>query len=111
MDKSVTKGCEDPTELGDVAVALKARLVIQGVEHGLESISPTFYEQLLRQYPHDKKFLSQRENFSTEKALKILFYQKAVNKMLLELTPGVNFINILLTAFGTHRSQKRKKRL
>ncbi len=31
----MTKGREDPAELGGVAIALEARLVAQGVEHGL----------------------------------------------------------------------------
>ena len=51
----------------------------------LGSISPTFYEQLLRQNPCAKKV--QTYNVSTKKLLKTLSYEKAARKMLMKLTP------------------------
>jgi hypothetical protein len=49
------------------------------------SISPTFYEQLLRQNPFAKKL--QTQIVSTEKLFKKLSYEKAAHKMLVKLTP------------------------
>ena len=50
------------------------------------SISPTFYEQLLRQNSFDKKL--QTQFLSTEKMRKKLSYEKAARKILVKLTPG-----------------------
>jgi len=54
----------------------------------LESISPTFYEQLLHQYSKAKKLQSQ--TVIREKLLKTLSYKKAVRKMLVKLTHGLH---------------------
>jgi len=51
-----------------------------------ESISPMFYEQLLRQYSFAKRIQSQ--TVSTKKLLKTLLYKKAGHKMLMKLTPS-----------------------
>jgi hypothetical protein len=51
------------------------------------SISPTFYEQLLRQNPFPKKLQTEIE--STKKLRKKLSYEKAANKILAKLTPVV----------------------
>jgi len=50
------------------------------------SISPTFYEQLLRQNPFAKKL--QTQILSSKKLSKKLLYEKAARKMLMKLTPG-----------------------
>jgi hypothetical protein len=50
------------------------------------SISPTFYEQLLCQYPFVKKL--QTQIVSTEKLHKKLSYENAARKILVKLTPG-----------------------
>jgi hypothetical protein len=50
------------------------------------SISPTFYEQLLRQNPFAKKL--QTQIVSGEKLGKKLLYEKAARKILVKLTPG-----------------------
>jgi hypothetical protein len=52
----------------------------------LESISPTYYVQLLRRYICAKKV--QTLNLSTKKLCAKLSYEKAVHKMLVKLTPG-----------------------
>ena len=52
----------------------------------LVSISPTFYEQLLRQNPFTKKL--QIQIVSTQKLRKILSYEKAARKILVKLPPG-----------------------
>jgi hypothetical protein len=52
----------------------------------LGPISPTFYEQLLRQNPFAKNL--QTQIVSTLKLRKKLFYKKADPKILLKLTPG-----------------------
>jgi len=41
-----------------------------------------------------------KANETREKLLNLLFYKKCTRKMLTKLTPGVNFINILRTAFA-----------
>jgi len=50
--------------------------------------SSTFYKQLLHQYSFTKKFQSQT-----------VIREKGKLKMLMKLTPGVNFVNFLLAAF------------
>ncbi len=50
------------------------------------SISPTFYEQPLRQNPFAKKL--QTQTVSTQKLRKKLWYKKAARKILVKLTPG-----------------------
>ena len=50
------------------------------------SISPAFYEQLLRQNPFTKKL--QTQIVSTEKLRKKLLYKKAARKILGKLMPG-----------------------
>jgi hypothetical protein len=52
-------------------------------------ISPTFYEQLLRQNPSAKKY--QTLIVSTSKLCKILLYEKAAGKILVKLTPGLHY--------------------
>ncbi len=52
------------------------------------SISPTFYEQLLRQNPIAKKL--QTQIVSTYKLRKKPLYEKAAHKILVKLTPGPN---------------------
>ncbi len=54
------------------------------------SISPTFYEQLLRLNPFAKKL--QTQIVSTEKLRKKLTYAKAARKILVKLTPGENVL-------------------
>jgi len=63
----------------------------------LQSISPTFYDQLLSLFPSTKKLQIQTE--TTFKLRKTLLYEKSVHKMLVKLTPIINFINILQSAF------------
>jgi hypothetical protein len=58
---------------------------------------PTFYEQLLRQKFWCQKII-QSQTVSREKLGKT-FLQKAASKMLVKLTPGVNFINIYVNIF------------
>jgi len=53
----------------------------------------TFCRQLFRQYFFAKKLQNQTE--IREKLCKALSYKKGESKMLMKLTPGVNFINIL----------------
>jgi len=55
----------------------------------LWSISPRFYEELLRQNPFAKKL--QTQIVSTEKLCKKLSYEKAARKILVKLTPDCNF--------------------
>jgi len=50
------------------------------------SISPTFYEQLLRKNPFTEKL--QTQIVSTKKLHKTLSYKKAAHKILVKLTPG-----------------------
>jgi len=52
----------------------------------LLSISPTFYEQLLRQNPFAKKL--QTQIVSTSKLHKKFLYEKVARKKLVKLTPG-----------------------
>jgi hypothetical protein len=54
-------------------------------------------EQLLRPYSCAKKLQSQ--NVTREKLRKRLLYEKGDWKMLMKLTPGLNFINVLRTGF------------
>ncbi len=63
----------------------------------LRSISSSFYKQLLRQYFCAKKLQSQ--TMTREKLRKAHLYKKVMCKMLMALTPGVDFINVLRTAF------------
>jgi hypothetical protein len=57
------------------------------------SISSTYCLQLLRQYFFGNKI--QGQNVTRENLRKALFYEKFVRKMLMKLTTGVNFVNIL----------------
>jgi hypothetical protein len=41
-----------------------------------------------------------KPNIIRENLLNLLLYEKHANKMLMKLTPGVNFINILQSTFG-----------
>ena len=50
------------------------------------SISPTFYNQLLRQYSFTKK--NTKPNCKYKKLLRTLLYEKAAYKMLVKLTLG-----------------------
>ena len=68
-------------------------------------ISPTFYEQLLHQYSFAK--IIQRQTLCREKLLKTLLNKKSVRKILMKLTPGVNFTNISRAAF-LYKSVTRK---
>jgi len=63
----------------------------------LESISTTFYEQIFADYLLPTKL--QTQTVSADKFRKTLLYKNDARKMLVKLTPGVNFINILLKAF------------
>ncbi len=55
------------------------------------SISPTFYEQLLRQNPFAKKL--QAQIVSTLMLRKELLYEKAAHKILVKLTPVVSVLS------------------
>jgi len=61
------------------------------------SISPTFYEQHLRQYPFAKRLQSQ--TVRTEKMGETLLYSKAGHKMLMKLRPRVKFHQRFTRAF------------
>ncbi len=63
----------------------------------LGSNSSTFYKQLLRWYFCTKKLKSQTVTW--EKLRKTLLYEKVWSKMLMKLTPWVNYTNILQAAF------------
>ncbi len=77
-------------------------------ERDLESISPTFQVQLLLTYVECAAFLCLCFRF-------VLYWRKTVGakaarKMLMKLSPGVNFINVLPTTFvpvGLHQSYWR----
>jgi hypothetical protein len=56
----------------------------------------TFYARIVRQYFFTKKF--QTQNVSREKLRKALSYEKFAIKMLMKLTEGVDFNNILFAA-------------
>jgi hypothetical protein len=58
-------------------------------EVDLGSISPTFYALIFHTKVHSKPNSKQRKNFCT----------KCAHKMLMKLTQGVNFTNILCAAF------------
>jgi hypothetical protein len=60
------------------------------------SISPKFYKHLLRSHSFAKKLQSQ--SAFREKLCETHSYEKAACKMLVKLTPRVNFINILRAA-------------
>jgi hypothetical protein len=62
------------------------------------SISPTFYEQLLRQNPFAKKI--QTQIVSTYKVRKELWYEKAACKMLVKLTVIPKLFAQLLNAYN-----------
>ncbi len=61
-------------------------------------ISQTFYEQFLVPYPVAKKIAN--PNCKSRKTLQTTLVQKPVCKMLIKLTPIVNFTNILQAAFS-----------
>ncbi len=71
------------------------------------SISPTFYEQLLRQNPFAKKL--QTQIVSTEKLFKKLLYEKAARKMLVKLTPEQLARDKHLVCFVAPSVTKKKK--
>jgi hypothetical protein len=56
-----------------------------------------------------QKFV-QSQTLSTEKLLNSLSYEKCECKMLMKLTPGVDFTNILCAAF-TSKDPNEQKRL
>jgi hypothetical protein len=58
----------------------------------LVSISPTFYEQLLRQNPFAKKLQTQNCEHIKELRKKLL-YEKAAHKILVKLTPDLIFVS------------------
>jgi len=63
-----------------------------------------FYRHLLRKYSFAKKL--QIKTVCREMLHKVLLYEKAAHKMLLKLTPAVNFINILHAQnFGAKKLQ------
>jgi hypothetical protein len=62
------------------------------------SISPTFYEQLLRQNPFAKKL--QTQIVSTEKVCKEFWYEKAACKILVKLTVIQKSFAQLLSAYN-----------
>jgi hypothetical protein len=62
------------------------------------SISPTFYEQLLRQDPFAKKL--QTQIVSTQKLRKELWYEKAAHKILVKLTVIPKLFTQLLCAYN-----------
>jgi hypothetical protein len=70
-------------------------------------ISPTFYEQLLRQFSFNKKLQSQTVNRG--KLCKTLSYKKDGHKMLVKLTPSANFIIVLRAAFTCADPESTKK--
>ena len=65
----------------------------------LQTISPTFYDQLFCQFPFVKNL--QTQTVCTEKLNKTLYYEKGARKMCVRLRPLVNFTNILWAAFGS----------
>jgi len=62
--------------------------------------------QLLRQYSCAKKL--QSKTVTREKLHKTLSYKKGESKMLMKLTPGVNFINVLMHRFPMHPKSEKK---
>jgi hypothetical protein len=64
----------------------------------LVSISPTFYEQLLRQNPFAKKL--QTQLVSTNKVCKELWYEKAAGKILVKLIVIPKFFAQFLSAYN-----------
>jgi len=64
----------------------------------VNTLQQNLHEQLLRRYSSAKKLQSQ--TIIREKLHKALSYEKRAHKMLMKLTPGVNFINILRTPFA-----------
>jgi len=71
------------------------------------SISSTFYEHIFRQYFGAKNYKAEMFAFETQRQKDI--GKKIASKMLMKLTPGLNFINILCTAF-THVEPKTVKK-
>jgi hypothetical protein len=63
----------------------------------------------LAPYFYDKK--SQSQTLIREKLHKALIYEKGVCKMLMKLTPGVNFTNMFMGSFYAGRSQTGKKKV
>jgi hypothetical protein len=63
----------------------------------LLSISSTFYEDLLRQYSCAKNY---KATVIREKLRKPLQYKEDARKLLMKMTPGFDFINVLRTAFA-----------
>jgi len=66
-----------------------------------------FYNQLLCRYSFNKKLQSQ--TVIREKLRKAPSYKKGMCKMIVKLTTGVNFINVLHAAF-THPDPKSAKK-
>ncbi len=58
------------------------------------SIPSTFYERFCCRYPNTKP------KWTREKLRESLWYEKRARKMMMKLTPGVNFINIKSTNFS-----------
>ena len=75
-----------------VYIETRLRVLAKAALSNLWSISPTFYEQLLCQFPYAKKV--QTLNVSTEKLLKRLLYEKDARKMLVKLTPCLQLQNV-----------------
>jgi hypothetical protein len=67
----------------------------------LGSISPTFLQALFA----PKKLQSQ--NVTREKLFEALLYKKFSSKMLMKLTPGADFTNILHKAFTLTKKCKK----
>ncbi len=74
-----------------------------------ESISPTLYERICANILAQIKSLS--FSASTKKLSAKLTYEKAARKMLVKLTPGVNFTNISRAAFAPISLRKKKFKL
>jgi len=68
------------------------------------SISPTFYEHLLlAEIPKEEKDTN-TDDLTVFLSIMGFFRVKAAHKMLVNLTPGVNFINVLRARFSYKRS-------
>ncbi len=61
------------------------------------SISSTFYAHFFLPIVWRKKFTCQ--NVTREELLNLLLYEKCAHKMLMKLTPVVNFVNFLSATF------------
>ncbi len=55
------------------------------------------------------KYFCQSQNVTREKLHKALWYDQRVGKILMKLTPGVNFINFLQAAFMPSDPESKKK--